>query len=168
MAEPSVPIGGGSSRQDTVAGVGPLSHAIFRVARIHKMYAGQLLAKLGLYPGQELLMMRLWDQGPQRQVDLVRNLDSDAPTVNRSVRRLEQAGFVRRAPSPTDRRAAIIEATPASMSLRKEVQRVWSDLEALTAGDMSEAEQQQALTALNALEANLIAAPGQPSSTAEK
>jgi DNA-binding MarR family transcriptional regulator len=93
-------------------------------------------------------MMRLWDEGPQRQVDLVRNLDSDAPTVNRSVRRLEQAGFVRRAPSPTDRRAAIIEATPASMSLRKEVQRVWSDLEALTAGDMSEDERQQTLTAL--------------------
>jgi DNA-binding MarR family transcriptional regulator len=140
----------------SVAGVGPLSHAIFRVARLHKMFAGQLLRETGLYPGQELLMMRLWDEGPQRQVDLVRTLDSDAPTMTRTVRRLEHAGFVRRGPSPTDGRATIIEATRASLPLQRTVERIWAELEALTAGKMDEREQAQVLACLGTLESNLL------------
>lgn len=146
------------SGSPTVAGAGPLSHAIFRVARLHKMFAGQLLRETGLYPGQELLMMSLWDHGPQRQVDLVRALDSDAPTVARSVRRLERAGFVRRTPSPTDRRAVVIEATRASVPLRRTVERIWADLETLTVGAMDEPERSDVLRALLRLEQNLIAA----------
>ena len=40
---------------------GPLSHAIFRLARVHRMLAGQLLRRCGLHPGQELLLMHLWE-----------------------------------------------------------------------------------------------------------
>ncbi|MBB4934799.1 DNA-binding MarR family transcriptional regulator [Lipingzhangella halophila] len=140
-----------------VSSAGPVSHAIFRVARIHKLLAGQLLREVGLYPGQELLMMRLWDEGPQRQADLAAVLDADAPTVTRSVRRLEHAGFVRRSPSPTDRRVTIIEATPASMGLRQSVERIWADLERMTVADMAEDRQEDVLRALGELERNLTA-----------
>lgn len=146
-----------------VSGLGPVSHAIFRVARLHKMFAAQLLRETGLYPGQELLMMRLWDDGPQRHVDLVRNLDSDAPTMTRSIRRLERAGFVRRSPHVTDKRSMMIEATPASMSLRRSVEGIWAQLEALTTGRMTQDEQEAALAALNGLERNLLAAARVPS-----
>jgi DNA-binding MarR family transcriptional regulator len=141
-----------------VAAVGPTSLAIFRVARLHKMFAGQLLREAGLYPGQELLMMRLWDDGPQRQVDLVRALESDAPTVARTVRRLEKAGFVRRAPSPDDGRVTIVEATRASVPLKRTVERIWAELEALTVGSLDQAGQAKVLDALEQLEANLLAA----------
>lgn len=139
-----------------VAGHGPLSHAIFRVARLHKMLAGQLLRETGLYPGQELLMMRLWDDGPQRQIDLVRFLDSDAPTIARTVRRLEQAGYVRRRSSPSDGRVSIIEATPAGAPLKRTVERIWAELESLTTGTMDEDEQAAALSHLEAIEASLL------------
>ncbi|MBI0384032.1 MarR family transcriptional regulator, partial [Streptomyces albiflaviniger] len=48
----------------TAAGGGPVSHAIFRLARLHRMLAGQLLRRIGLHPGQELVMMHLWELGP--------------------------------------------------------------------------------------------------------
>ncbi|MER5640118.1 MarR family transcriptional regulator [Kitasatospora sp. NPDC002227] len=140
------------------AGGGPISHAIFRLARLHRMHAGQLLRRLGLHPGQELVMMQLWDLGAQRQADLVRLLDSDAATMTRTVRRLEQAGFVRRRPSPTDRRAALIEPTAASHALRREVEQAWSRLEELVAADLSEGERAQALETLERLERNLAQA----------
>lgn len=148
----------GVSDQGTgsVASLGPLSHAIFRIARLHKMYAGQLLRETGLYPGQELLMMRLWDEGPQRQVDLVRTLDSDAPTMTRTVRRLERAGFVRRSTSPTDRRATIIEATSASVPLKRAVEDVWQRLEQLTVGSMDSEERSRVLGSLESLEQSLL------------
>lgn len=141
--------------EPTAAGGGPISHAIFRVARLHKMFAGQLLRETGLYPGQELLMMLLWDGGPQRQIDLIRKLDSDAATMTRTVRRLERAGFVRRSSSPADRRVTIIEATPASLSLRAHVEDVWERLETLTVGSMSPTEKERSLDALRGLELNM-------------
>ena len=51
---------------------------------------------MGLHPSQELVMMQLWDRGPQGQTALVRLLGSDAATMTRTVKRLEHAGFVRR------------------------------------------------------------------------
>ncbi|MGH3320727.1 MAG: MarR family winged helix-turn-helix transcriptional regulator [Streptosporangiaceae bacterium] len=141
-----------------LAELAPLSHAIFRVARLHKTLAGQLLRQVGLYPNQELMMMRLWTQGPQRQVDLVRMLQSEAPTITRTIRRLEQAGLVRTSRSPTDRRSIIVEATPASMPLRNGVEQAWATLEAWTVGHWTESQRNDVLDALTALETNLLEA----------
>ena len=84
---------------------GPISHAIARLARIHQLLAGRLLRDLGLHPSQELLLMRLWESGPQRQTDLAAELGTDSASTTRIVQRLEAAGYVRRLPDPVDRRA---------------------------------------------------------------
>ncbi|MFJ3788649.1 MarR family winged helix-turn-helix transcriptional regulator [Kitasatospora sp. NPDC090091] len=146
---------------------GPISHAIFRVARLHRMFAGQLLRRIGLHPGQELVMMHLWELGPQRQTDLVRLLDSDAATMTRTVQRLEQAGFVRRRPCPTDKRASLIEPTAASLALRREVEQSWSRLEHLVTAGMSADECTAALETLELLERNLVRAAADPAACAD-
>ncbi len=135
--------------------VGPISSAIFRVARAHKALAARLLRPVGLRPGQELVLMTLWRRGPQRQVDLVQTLDSDAPTMVRSIARLEKLGLVTKRPSPTDRRATIVEATAASRRLRPQVEEAWARLEELTAGALPAARRSEVLDALAELEANL-------------
>lgn len=150
------------------AGGGPVSHAIFRLARLHRMLAGQLLRRIGLHPGQELVMMHLWELGARRQTDLVRLMDSDAATMTRTVRRLEQAGFVRRRPSPTDRRASLIEPTAAGHALRREVEQSWSRLEDLAAADLSADERTAALHTLERLERALGRAAADPPSTNEE
>lgn len=146
--EPSVPI-------PSTAHGGPLSHAIFRVARLHKMTAGRLLRRIGLHPNQELVMMRLWESGPQRQADLAAVMEADSATITRTIRRLERAGFVRRVPSTTDRRVTIVEPTPASQGLRREVEAVWSELEERTAGELDARERAAAMRVLERLESNL-------------
>ncbi|MER6590693.1 MarR family winged helix-turn-helix transcriptional regulator [Micromonospora purpureochromogenes] len=140
-----------------VAAGGPISHAIFRLARTHRMLAGQLLRDVGLHPGQELLMKRLWESGPQRQTDLADEFDTDSASMTRTVQRLERAGYVRRVPDPDDRRATRVEPTPASLVLRKQVERIWEDLERRTVGDMTPAEQREALRVMHQLEDNLTA-----------
>ncbi|GAA2795990.1 MarR family winged helix-turn-helix transcriptional regulator [Kitasatospora sp. CM 4170] len=149
------------------AGGGPISHAIFRVARLHRMFAGQLLRRIGLHPGQELVMMHLWELGPQRQTDLVRLLDSDAATMTRTVQRLEQAGFVRRRPCPTDKRASLVEPTAASLALRREVEQSWTRLEELVTAGMSADESTAALETLELLERNLVRAATDPAAGAD-
>jgi DNA-binding MarR family transcriptional regulator len=102
-------------------------------------------------------MMRLWEAGPQRQVDLLSVLDCDAATIARTVARLEHAGFVRRVPSRTDRRVTIVEPTAAGLALRSHVERLWQQLEETTVGSLDGQERADVLGLLQRLEAQLLA-----------
>jgi len=141
------------------ASKGPISHAMFRVQRLHKMNAAQLLRKVGLYPSQELAMMQLWDRGPQRQADLVTILGSDAATMTRTIQRLEVAGFVRRRPCEADKRVTIVEPTAASYALRDRVEAIWAELEARTTRDLTPEQKANYLEALTVIEGSLSTNP---------
>ncbi|AGZ43586.1 MarR family transcriptional regulator [Actinoplanes friuliensis DSM 7358] len=134
---------------------GPISHTIFRLARIHRLIAGRLLREVGLHASQELLLMRLWDGGPQRQTDLGAELGTDSAATTRIVQRLEESGYVRRVPDPADRRATLVENTAQGLALREHVERIWEHLEELTVGEMTPEQQQTALDCLLRLECNL-------------
>ncbi|MDX8148926.1 MarR family winged helix-turn-helix transcriptional regulator [Lentzea sp. BCCO 10_0061] len=130
-----------------VADLGPITHALFRVARLNRLHARKLLKPSGLHPAQELVMMQLWGVGPQRQTDLVNLLGSDAATMTRTIRRLEDEGFITRRRDERDKRATIIEATAESQALRAGVEQVWSELEATVTRGLDQ-EQRDVLLAL--------------------
>jgi len=132
-----------------------MSQAVFRLARLHKSLAAQLLRDTGLRPGQELVLMTLWNEGAQRLVDLVRRLGTDAPAMTRSIARLEKAGLVTRSRSPLDGRVVIVQATDASLSLRPQVDAAWATLEKLTIGAATDRRQAELLDALRELESHL-------------
>ncbi|MFF9020625.1 MarR family winged helix-turn-helix transcriptional regulator [Streptomyces eurythermus] len=136
---------------------GPVGHALSRVARLHRTAAAGLLRGLGLYPGQELVMMHLWERGPARQSELIRLLGLDPSTVTKMLQRLEQAGHVRRLPDPADRRAVLVEATECGARLLDEVARLWTTLEEETFAGLTPAEREQLLGLLGRVEANLCA-----------
>lgn len=142
----------------TAARSGPVSHAVFQLTRVTRTVVASLLRPLGLYPGQELVMMYLWDLGPLRQTDLAQLTSSDAPTMTRMIQRLEHAGFVRRFPSPEDKRAHLVEATPASRGLQQQIEGVWSQIEEMTVGGLSEAERATVLRVVQGLECRLARA----------
>ncbi|WP_234442955.1 MarR family winged helix-turn-helix transcriptional regulator [Streptomyces cellulosae] len=137
----------------------PVSEAIFRVARLHRAVAGSLLRETGLYAGQELLMLRLWERGEQRQADLIRMLGLDPSTVTKMLQRLEQAGFVTRKPSAVDRRTVVVSATRAGQALRGQVEQAWRKLEELTVAGLTGDERTTVLGLLERVEANLTKEP---------
>ncbi len=150
--EPAPP---GRARGSSAAAAGPISNALIRTTRLHMARARQLLQGLGLHPGHELLLMHLWDVGPQRQSDLAIAFDTDSASMTRTVQRLERGGFVRRRPDPTDGRATLVESTPAGHALRARIERLWADLEQHTVADLSERQQRELLRGLLRVEANL-------------
>ncbi|GAA4020209.1 hypothetical protein GCM10022247_50170 [Allokutzneria multivorans] len=133
----------------------PVNTQVIRVARLHRTVAAQLLREMGLHPGQELLMMQVWDHGPQRQSALSEALDVDASTLTRTVQRLEHAGFVRRNRCSTDGRAWEVESTKAGLALRERVLAAWDELEKITLNGLSEAEVAALSSALARVEGNL-------------
>lgn len=133
----------------------PISEAIFRIARVHRLVAGGLLRDTGLYPGQEVLMMTLWERGEQRQADLIRTLGLDPSTVTKMLQRLEQSGFVARKPSTVDRRTILVSATRAGQALRNQVEELWRNLEEVTTAGLAEADRHAVLKLLERIESNL-------------
>ncbi|CAM5560455.1 MarR family transcriptional regulator OS=Streptomyces alboniger OX=132473 GN=CP975_07905 PE=4 SV=1 [Streptomyces alboniger] len=138
-----------------VAEAGPVSHAVSRVARLHRIAAGKALKGVGLYPGQEFVMMHLWDAGPVRQSELIKAVALDPSTVTKMLQRLEQAGHVRRRPDPADRRAVLVEASDASCGLLTQVEGAWARLEGHTLAGLDDTERAELTRLLAKVEANL-------------
>ncbi|MGH2531086.1 MAG: MarR family winged helix-turn-helix transcriptional regulator [Thermomicrobiales bacterium] len=132
----------------SLAAAGPISYAIVRLAKAHKAIAAGLLRKIGLYPGQELVLMHLCDEDERTQAELVRALNVDASTVARMVSRLERQRIVHREGSTRDRRAVIVSLTPRGVDLCEEVRLMWTELEATTTTGMSAPERDELFQAL--------------------
>ncbi|MFE7135516.1 MarR family winged helix-turn-helix transcriptional regulator, partial [Streptomyces sp. NPDC057638] len=134
---------------------GPVNHVVAKLARLHRMAAAKLLRAHGLYPGQEFLLMRLWDAGPVRQSELIKVLDLDPSTVTKMLQRLEHSGHVRRSPDPHDRRAVLVEATEKSCALRVAVADSWAELERQTLQGLAEDEREEFVRLLGKAAENL-------------
>jgi DNA-binding MarR family transcriptional regulator len=119
----------------------PVSWLIFTLARSHRALAAQLICDLGLYPGQELILMQLWDMDGRSQKELGETQRVDHSTINKSVRRLEAAGLVRREPSPDDGRVALVFLTDKGRELETATRAAWAELERRTVAGLSELEQ---------------------------
>lgn len=139
----------------SVARGGPISYAIFQLAKTHRATAGVLLREIGLHPGQELLLMRLRDDDRRTQAELVTELGLDASTVTRMVARLERQGLIERTPSPHDRRAMIVSLTTYGLARCEDVRRMWRELEEVTTQGMSGAEREAFRTMLETVASRL-------------
>ncbi|MEE1758252.1 MarR family winged helix-turn-helix transcriptional regulator [Streptomyces sp. SP17KL33] len=132
-----------------------MSFTIFGLARRHRALAAEMLRDLGLYPGQEIMLLQLWENDGQSQNSLGRTLGLDHSTVAKSVRRLEEAGLVVRARSARDRRTTIVTLTQAGRNLESAVTEVWARLEECTVAGFSAAERQAFVLLARRIEANL-------------
>ena len=122
----------------TTSGKGPMSYAIFQLARAHRAYAAALLRAMDLHPGQELLLMQLLDRDGQTQSELLESVGLDHSTVSKSLRRMQEAGLLVRAPAAHDRRVMVVHLTDKGRALREPIAALWQSLEETSARNLSE------------------------------
>jgi DNA-binding MarR family transcriptional regulator len=134
---------------------GDLNVKLMRVARAHRTVAASLLSQVGLHPGQEALLMELWDHDGRTQADLADSLGVEPPTVTKMLQRMEHGDLVDRRPDATDRRAIRVYLTPKGRRLRGKVDKLWSELESRTLDGLSDRQQSSLRSLLNTLEGNL-------------
>lgn len=127
--------------------VGPISSLIPALARIHRARAAALLRELELSPGQELLLMMLWEQEPRQQSEITREFAVEPPTTAKMLARMEKNGFISRTRSAEDKRMVLVSLTAKGRAMRGPVQKVWAQLEAETVAGLTR-EQQQTLATL--------------------
>jgi MarR family transcriptional regulator, organic hydroperoxide resistance regulator len=139
----------------TVSRPGELNVKLMRVARAHRTMAASLLSEVGLHPGQEALLMELWDQDGRTQANLAAALGVEPPTVTKMLQRMENAGLVDRRPDKNDRRAIRVHLTPKGRRLKSKVDKLWVELQDRTVEGLSDRQQSSLRSLLNSLETNL-------------
>ena len=115
------------SSASNVVGLGAKLQAVARLTR------GQLATRLlehGLYAGQEQVLFTLDEHGPLSLAELAEKLDIRAPTITKTVTRMEAQGFLSRATSRDDARSTIIALTPEGRRVLKTSRQIVADIEA--------------------------------------
>lgn len=135
-----------------------ISSLIPAVAKAHRKLAGSLLQELGLAAGQQFVLMLLWNESPQAQADLTKQLMVEPPTTAKMLARLESAGFIARERSATDRRVVLVSLTASGRALKEPVTSIWLRLEEQTTSGLSPAEQDQLRVLLTRVAGSLATA----------
>jgi DNA-binding MarR family transcriptional regulator len=113
-----------------------LNQAIRLLSLRHRARAAQLLAPLGLHPGQEALLLELDRTGPRIQAQLSEALGCEPPSVTLMTRKLEAAGHIKRTPDPADKRATVVALTDSGKALAGQIQQLWLTLAEETIRDL--------------------------------
>lgn len=142
----------------------PVSFAIFALARSHRAKAAGMLADIGLFPGQEILLMQLAEKDGKPQKSLCESIGLDHSTVAKSVARLERDGLIERRKCPEDGRVSQVHLTAKGRETTDAISRVWAELERLTIRDLTPEQQQSLLAAAKAI----VLSTGMPEDIAAK
>src|SRR3954468_14620426 len=134
---------------------GALNQAVRLLSLRHRARAAQLLAPLGLHPGQEALLLELDRTGPMIQAQLSEALGCEPPSITLMTRKLEAAGHIRRKPVPSDKRASIVELTDSGKALADQIKQLWCALAEETVADLPPETAAELPRILKAMTANV-------------
>jgi DNA-binding MarR family transcriptional regulator len=103
----------------------------------HRQRAHELLATVGLHPGQEFLLAALDVHGPVAVGDLADLLGVEQPTVTKMLRRMGPTGWVERHTDPEDGRRVLVELTATGRAVHERARAVWAQLDAELTVDLT-------------------------------
>lgn len=118
-----------------------LGYLLVQVAKAHRNVAGMALADFGLYIGQEILLMYLWETEGLTPSELAELVVVEPPTLTKMLQRLEKAGILERRPDENDARSYKVYLTEAGRTLQEPITDIWNVLEKRILTDMTLEEQ---------------------------
>ena len=110
-----------------------------------------------LTPARTRLLWDLQHGGPTTQHALAERLEVSPRNVTGLVDALETAGYVARAPHPTDRRAVLVTLTPSATELMREMQRDHEELSATLLAAVAPSDRDAFVRGVDAVAARLRA-----------
>lgn len=126
-------------------------------ARAHEWIVAELTrcGHPGIAPSHGAILALLYDRGPQSMGALAQGIGRRKNTVTVLVRKLEAAGYVRRAQSPQDSRIMLVTLTDRGEAFRSAFREVSAGLLSRTWGDMEPACREALMAGLETLRNNL-------------
>jgi DNA-binding MarR family transcriptional regulator len=113
---------------------------LVQICKAHRNKAQEILSRLDLHPGQEMMLFNLLEQDGQTQHELSEQICVQPATVTKMIDRMVQAGFVQRFPDAEDQRVSRIFLSQKGRDLREPVQDAWNELESLSLSGLNTEE----------------------------
>lgn len=152
--------------------VGPadVSAAIVQAARSIRTVLSRNLLSSGLYAGQDGVMLALAENGGLTPGALAARLGVKAPTMTRTIGRLEAQGFVERKPDDIDGRLTVVQLTQAGRDTLGLITEACSVSEQQALDGLTDKEVRTLLKLLRTVDGNLrgTAAPAGEKAVAEE
>jgi MarR family transcriptional regulator, organic hydroperoxide resistance regulator len=106
-----------------------VSFLLAKAAVDHRNLIQRTMNEIGLHSGQVFVLLELWKNDGQRQIDLAARLGLSAPTVNKILGGLLEKDLVTRARYEDDGRSTRIFLTDDGEQARAAVEAQWRRLE---------------------------------------
>jgi DNA-binding MarR family transcriptional regulator len=113
-----------------------IGNHLILAARLHRLRAAQLLAKTGLFPGQDMVLLILARFQKMAMGDLAAALHVRPPTASKTVARLSAQGFIQRLDGVDDGRVVQVSLTESGRAMAETITMVASELEQELLGDL--------------------------------
>ena len=117
-----------------------LTYVLTQLAIAYRSYLERAMNEIGLHSGQIFILISLWKTDGQSQIDLVKNLNLAAPTVNKMVKSLVVGGFVKCRKCSGDGRIMRVFLTQKGSQCQNQVADQWSKIEAQSYSNLTETE----------------------------
>lgn len=129
----------------------PLFHVLFQQQRVLVNKLNEVLKKHDLYHAQWTILFVLQKQGPMSLTAIWKYLNVEAPTVTRTVARLEELGWVQREMG-IDKREKIVSLTDKALAAFPSIEASIVQYEEEIVQHLDESEQRQLITLLKKME----------------
>jgi len=145
------------ARKKEHAAIGPadVSGAIVQAARSIRTVLSRNLLSSGLYAGQDGVMLALAEGGGMTAGSLAARLGVKAPTMTRTIGRLEAQGFVERRPDTTDGRLTVVDLTKTGRDSLEKIAQACDLSERQALEGLSDKEVRTLLKLLRTVDGNL-------------
>lgn len=114
-------------------------HKIGQTARVFSKTLNGIMSPMGLYSSQWGIILCLHYRNALTQVQLSNYLNVEAPTITRTLTRLEEMGWIIRSEGD-DKRERYVSLSPLAIERFPEWLQAASDLEALALRDIEESD----------------------------
>jgi DNA-binding MarR family transcriptional regulator len=125
------------------------------VARLARSNLATGLLEHGLYAGQEQVLFLLDEHGPLALTEMAEKLDVRAPTITKTVTRMEAQSFLSRAVSRDDARSIIIALTPEGRRVMKIGRQIVKEAEAAMFSSLNNENHEGLSNTLNLVLSNI-------------
>jgi len=117
-----------------------LTYLFTQISTAHQNILQKVMNEIGLQRGQVFVLISLWKTDGQSQIDLVKQLNVTAPTINKMVGNLIKTGFVKCKKCSQDGRMMRVYLTEKSVQIKSAVEEQWLKLETQSLAFLTETE----------------------------
>ena len=133
-----------------------LGYRLGRACRAHRNHVAASFEPIGIYVGQELILVQLWAEEGVTQSCLAERVGVDASTMTKTLQRLERHGLVQRCQDSQDTRVSRVYLTDEGRALELPITNAWNEIEHHTFAGLTEEECGQLDVLLQRIEDNLV------------